>query len=156
MKKNFNVFKLGAIFVLISSFSIHEFDLCNKDKVYATQDYLYGDSYFKDYEKVKKKPKYTGGAQAIQKFFDTNVVLPEEASKIAARYHIIFIVNCKGQVGLIELKSKPFPGYEEIIKACQSMPDWEPAIVKKESVDCYVRLGFTNQAGKLKVDYREE
>lgn len=145
-----------AVLLLISSFNNKDFYPCNKDKIYATNDYLYKDSFFKDYEKVKNSPKYPGGAAEIQKFFEEHVELPEDAKNMASRYHIVFIVNCKGETGQFELKSKPFPGAEEIMKACESMPAWEPASVKKESVDCYIRLGFTNMAGKLRVDYKNE
>lgn len=149
-------FILSVVSIFSSSFHTRSFELCSPEKIYATNDYLYGESFFKEYEKVKKFPEYPGGLDGIQKFFDENVKLSGEATSIVARYHVTFIVNCKGETGNFELKSKPFPGHEEILNACRKMPLWKPTEVKGEKVDCYVRLGFTNQAGKLRVDYREK
>lgn len=142
--------------LLLSSFKLNETDPCNKEKIYATKDYLYGNSFFAEYDKVKKFPTYEGGKEMIQKFFDENVELTGDAKNIVARYHITFTVNCNGELGNFELRSNPFPGHEELIEACKKMPKWNPTKVKGEFVDCYVRLGFTNQAGKVKVDYREK
>ena len=40
--------------------------------------------------------------------------------------------------------------------ACKNMVKWTPATFNKQAVDCFFRLGFTNQVGKIKVDYRED
>lgn len=157
MKTLFKISILLIGILLLVGFKFNEdFKLCNPDKIYATDDYLYKDSYFKDFEKVKDFPKYPGGIDSIQQFFDTNVSLTDEETQIIAKYHVIFIVNCNGDLGRFELKSKQFAGYEKIMNACRKMNKWIPAKIKKNNIDCYVRLGFTNKEGKLKVDYREE
>jgi hypothetical protein len=133
-----------------------DFQLCNSSKIYAVNDYLYGNSYFKDYEKLNNSPRAVGGKDSLAAYFDRSVKLAGDETQIVARYHIIFIVNCKGDVGRFELKSKEFPGYNKIMEACKHMPKWLPAKKANNNVDCYVRLGFTNRVGKLILDYREE
>jgi len=157
MKNILTTLVLSIGILTIAGFKFNDdFKLCNPDKIYATNDYLYKDSYFKDFEKVNDFPKYPGGLDSIQKFFDSNVSLTGDETKLVARYHIVFIVNCNGDLGLFELKSKPFAGYDRILDACKKMTKWIPAKKEGNGIDCYVRLGFTNQAGKLKVDYREK
>ncbi len=158
MKTKFlNLLTLLSAVVLMTSFiNADEFGACNPDKLYATNDYLYKDSYFKDNEKVKDNPKYPGGKDSIQAYFERAVQFTGNETELVAKYHVTFLVNCKGEAGLFELKSKEFPGYEKIMNACKSMVKWTPASVKKQAVDCYYRLGFTNQVGKIKVDYRED
>jgi hypothetical protein len=148
---------LSTGILIIAGFKFNDdFKLCNPDKIYATNDYLYKDNYFKDFEKLNDFPKYPGGLDSIQKFFDTNVSLRGDETKLVAKYHVVFIVNCNGDLGRFELKSKPFAGYDRILEGCKKMTKWIPAKKDGNSIDCYVRLGFTNQAGKLKVDYREK
>jgi hypothetical protein len=157
MRKIFKTLSIYSLILLLFGFKFSDdFKLCNPDKIYATNDYLYKDSYFKEFEKVNDFPKYAGGLDSIQKFFNTNVLLTGDETQIVARYHIVFVVNCNGELGRFELKSKQFAGYDKILDACKKMPKWIPAQKDNNNIDCYVRLGFTNQAGKLKVDYREK
>jgi hypothetical protein len=157
MNKVFKVYFFGLIVLLFAGFKTDDdFKLCNPDKIYATKDYLYADTYFKDYEKVNHVPKYRGGIDSIQSFFDSTVVLTGDEARIIAKYHITFIVNCKGELGKFEYKSKPLPGYEKVLNACKKMPNWIPAQSHKQNVDCLMRLGFINRAGKITVEYLEK
>ncbi len=148
------IISLLTFWSFLDHYNVNE--VCNTDKIYATKDYLYGDSFFSEYDKVNRFPTYEGGKSEIEKFFKENVVLSGDAKKMISRFHITFIVNCEGKLCNFKLNSSPFPGHEEIMKACKKMPKWNSTKVKGEFVDCYVRLGFTNQVGNLKVDYREK
>jgi len=157
MNKVFKIWGFCSIILLLAGFkSDDDFQLCNPDKIYSTRDYMYGDTYFKDYEKVHTVPKYPGGIDSIQAFFDSTVVLTGSETKIIAKYHITFIVNCKGELGKFEFRSKQFAGYEKIFAACKKMPNWIPAQKHKENVDCIMRLGLTNRVGVLTVEYLEK
>ena len=157
MKTDRYSFAILILFLLVVGFkNDNEFKLCNSGKLYATNDYLYKDSYFKEYEKVNDFPKYSGGQDSIQKYFNSKVTLTGDETQIVAKYHIIFVVNCNGELGRFEIKSKKFAGFDKILSACKKMENWIPGRKDNTNIDCYVRLGFTNAAGKLKVEYREK
>ncbi len=128
----------------------------SKNQIFSTNDYMYKDSFFKDYIKVDSFPKYPGGIDSLQKYFNVSVQFEGEETTLFCRYHIIFMVDCHGKLSTFELKSNPVPGYKKILEACEKMAQWIPATINGNVVNCMYRLGFTNRSGKLKVDYREK
>ncbi len=129
---------------------------CDTSAMYATNDYLYRDTYFTWYTKIDTFPIYPGGKDSLQSLFKKQVEFEAEEKGSFSRCHIVFIVNCDGTAEAFELMTKPFPGHEKILKACEKMKQWRPGIKYGKTVKCYYRLGFINHRGSLKVDYREK
>ena len=110
---------------------------------------------FGELKVVETNPDFSGKVEALQKFFDDNLKLSEEAKSLFVRVHIKFTVDCKGKVGDFKILSPAAPEVaQEILKIAEKMPDWVDGKVKGNAVDTVTKLAFTISQGKAKVSYK--
>src|SRR5215203_277980 len=101
-----------------------KFEACDSSKIYRVDDTLLADKGFGSAPVVETNPQFTGGIEALQKFFDDNLKLGDEAKTVFGRIPIAFTVNCKGKVGDFQFLGKVFPEMaQEIIKVAGKMPE---------------------------------
>ena len=132
-----------------------KFEVCDSSNIYRVEDTLLADKGFGSAPLVETNPQFTGGVEALQKFFDDNLKLGDEAKSVFGRIPIALTVNCKGKVGDFKFLGKVFPEMaQEIIKVAEKMPDWKAGEAKGKAVDTVVRLSFTISQGKAKVSFK--
>jgi hypothetical protein len=86
-----------------------KFEVCDSSNVYRVDDTLLADKGFGSAPVVETNPQFSGGIEALQKFFDDNLKLGDEAKSVFGRIPIAFTVNCKGKVGDFKFLGKVFP-----------------------------------------------
>src|SRR5688500_14636264 len=129
-----------------------KFEVCDGSKVYRVDDTLLVDKGFGSAPIVETAPQFGGGVEALQKFFDDNLKLGDEAKSVFGRIPIALTVDCKGRVGNFKFIGKILPETaQQIIEVAEKMPDWEAGKVKDKPVDTIIRLTFTIMQGKAKV-----
>lgn len=131
------------------------FKVCDNTSLYRIDDTMLAEKGFSDAKLVETNPQFTGKVEALQKFFDANLKLGEEAKNVFVRVHIKFVVDCKGKVGDFSILSPAAPELaKQVLAVAQKMPDWEAGKVKGASVDVIDKLAFTISGGKAKVSYK--
>lgn len=129
-----------------------KFEVCDSSNVYRIDDSLLAEKGYASAPIVESNPQFPSGVEALQKFFDENLKLGEDAKNVFGRVPIAFTVNCKGKVGDFKFIGRVFPEMaQEIIKVAEKMPDWEAGKAKGKEVDTYAKLSFTISQGRAKV-----
>src|SRR5258708_5373454 len=102
-----------------------KFELCDGTNVYRIVDPLLAEKGYGSLPLVETNPAFPGGPEALQKFFDENLKLGDDAQNVFGRVPIAFVVNCNGKVGEFKFIGRVFPEMaEKIISVAQKMPDW--------------------------------
>lgn len=129
--------------------------VCDSSIVYRIDDPMLAEKGFADSPLVESNPQFPGKAEALQKFFDENLKLSEEAKNVFVRVHIKFTVSCKGKVEDFKILSPAAPELaQEILKVAELMPDWEAGQTNGIAVETHTKLVFTVSQGRAKVGYK--
>lgn len=112
------------------------------------------------YKIVEKNARFKGGISAMNKYILTNLEYPVEFIKSdyeKITVQVLVVINEKGQVELVDLKSGFKPSCDAIAKRIvENMPAWIPAsqhgIKVKQGVIIDIVFDRKNSAGKV-VDY---
>lgn len=103
---------------------------------------------------VETQAEFPGGINAMMNYLRDNVVYPTKARErgIGGKCFIRFVVSKSGKIRDVTLL-KGVPNCsecdEEAVRVVKSMPDWNPAKMKGEPVNCYFNLPFS-----FKIDER--
>ncbi|UOQ74007.1 hypothetical protein [Hymenobacter cellulosilyticus] len=101
-------------------------------------------------------PVFTGGKEALQKYFDAHPLTSEMAQKAAFMTSILFLVTCEGKAGgyLILADVDGRGEFEtlvnQVLGPVNEMPQqWKPATKRGKPVDSYQILKFLVAKGKI-------
>ena len=138
--------------------SILKVTACSQS-MYAVNNFLVKEK-FGELAEPTTNPTFTGGLDALKKYFIANPLTDEKATQMIFRVSIAFVVTCDGKAGnfVIVTKGKgDLATYaNRVLAIVNKMPqNWQPATVDGKPVDCYQVLSFTAASGQLdKVSYR--
>lgn len=128
-----------------------KFEPCDGSNVYRIDDPLLADKGYASLPLVETNPEFPAGAEALQKFFDENLKLGDDAQNVFGRVPIAFVVNCNGKVGDFKFIGRVFPEMaQNIINVAQKMPNWNAGKSKGKTVDTRTKLFFTIAQGHAK------
>ena len=151
---------LITFYLIITSFNSYSqennsFKICDKNNIYAVDNYLLKITVSEKLKNPKKSPEYTDdGLTGIKSTFEKKTLGTDDADNTVFRSHIAFIVNCNGETGDFQILNKN----ENNIKLLEeklllfvkaNLSSWTPAIYKGENVDCYQVLVFTVLNGNI-------
>lgn len=91
------------------------------------------------------KPKYPGGEAACKQFVETFVRYPDDAlrDKVEFTADLDVIIEKDGSVSYVRDVSWPKSPYgfaDELIRVVKTMPKWEPATRRGDTVRCYAHI----------------
>jgi len=129
-----------------------KFELCDPSTIYRIDDPMLADKGYASLPLVQANPEFPGGTEALQKFFDANLKLGDDAQNVFGRVPITFVVNCNGKAGDFKVIGPAFPEMaQKIIEVAQKMPDWNAGKSQDKTVDARTKLFFTISQGRAKV-----
>ncbi len=101
------------------------------------------------YDNVEYFPAYPGGSKGLQKYFDKNLVYPDEATNegVEGTVYVTFVVDEKGKLSSPQVMGNKL-GYgleEEAIRVINKMPSWTPGKLKGQNVKSRYTLPITFQ-----------
>jgi hypothetical protein len=132
-----------------------KFELCDASNVYRIDDPLLADKGYASLPLVETNPEFPGGSEALQKFFDENLKLGDDAKNVFGRVPITFVVNCNGNLGDFKFIGRVFPEMaQNIINVARKMPDWNAGKAKGKAVDTRAKLSFTSAQGRASRAFR--
>ncbi len=102
---------------------------------------------------VEKMPEFPGGKDAMDKYFEDNIVYPPrlQVEKLDGDVIAKFYIDTTGKVIDTELikKMPECPECEEeVLRLLNAMPDWKPALQRGKPVKIKYLLPVTFKSGK--------
>jgi hypothetical protein len=124
------------------------FQICNKKEVYSVDFKLLSLHLDEKLKKAKTNPKYLGESWRLRRWFTDHQFDYNRAKDMVFRVSIAFVVNCEGKAGnfmlLTEHEDKELNMAKELLETAKRLPfDWEPAVKKKQNVDCWFVISIT-------------
>lgn len=104
---------------------------------------------------VEKMPEFPGGKDAMDKFFEENIVHPPrlKEEKLSGKVIVSFMVKESGKVEdakMIQNMDDCSECGEEVLRVVNIMPPWEPAMRRGSPVSIRFNLPVTFRSGKYK------
>jgi len=130
------------------------FKTCSKTVNYAVDDLVLRKKVGMDLKVPVSNPTYFGGTQALKSFFAAN---PIDDSIYIFRTLIGFVVNCKGEIGNMEIISDAKDDkVQQALTVAKKMPRWKPAISEKgKPIDSYQVITLTVKGSQIiDVEYK--
>jgi TonB family protein len=92
------------------------------------------------YSVAETAPEFTGGDEALLKYFSSSVRYPATAreKKITGTVYVKCVIRKNGAVTSVKAVRGPSPDLNaEAVRAVKAMPAWKPASYKKQPVSMY-------------------
>ena len=90
-----------------------------------------------------KTPYFPGGTQALMRFLNENMKMPNNNEGIQGRVVAQFTIDTTGKISNIEIVRSLSPAFDrEVIRVIELMPDWIPGKQQKEDVRYFLPFNF--------------